>query len=240
MVTAASRETPIRVLLVEDQRILREGLRTILELEPDIEVVGEAENGRLAVSMAALVTPDVVLMDLKMPVMDGVEATRRILAGRAETQVVILTTYDHDSLVLDALRAGAKGYLLKDDPADEMIRAIHLAHRGESLLQPSVAAKLLAAFQGTTSDTGTVATEPDAWRNAGVEQPFPAGDYTLTDRERQVLQLVAEGASNLQIARRLHLAEGTVKNHISLIMDKLGASNRTQAVTIARQRRLIG
>jgi DNA-binding NarL/FixJ family response regulator len=240
-ITPPCNGAPIRVLLVEDQRILREGLRTILELEPDIEVVGEAENGRIAVEAAARIAPDVVLMDLKMPVMDGVEATRRILAGRSETQVVILTTYDHDSLVLDALRAGARGYLLKDDPADEMIRAIHLAHRGESLLQPSVAAKLLAVFQGTKNDAGTVTTEPDSWRSVDTDRlPAPVGDCPLTDRERQVLQLVAEGASNLQIARKLHLAEGTVKNHISLIMDKLGASNRTQAVTIARQRRLIG
>jgi DNA-binding NarL/FixJ family response regulator len=175
-------------------------------------------------------------MDLKMPVMDGVEATRRILAARPETQVVILTTYDHDSLVLEALRAGAKGYLLKDDPADEMIRAIHLAHRGESLLQPAVAAKLLAAFQETASDRSQPPTDRESWSR---QAPAPAGAHPLSERERQVLQLVAQGASNLQIARKLHLAEGTVKNHISLIMDKLSASNRTQAVTIARQRKLI-
>ncbi len=233
---APAENPPIRVLLVEDQRILREGLRTILDLEADIEVVGEAENGQVAVDVAAVLAPDVVLMDLKMPVMDGVEATRRILGARPETRVVILTTYDHDSLVLEAIRAGAMGYLLKDDPADEMIRAIHLARRGESLLQPAVAAKLLAAFQGTTPAIGPIAIPSDAWSPSSP----PSGGETLTERERQVLQLVAEGASNLQIARRLHLAEGTVKNHISLIMDKLNAGNRTQAVTIARQRRLIG
>jgi DNA-binding NarL/FixJ family response regulator len=227
--------SPIRVLLVEDQRILREGLRTILDLEPDIEVVGEAGNGKDGVDSAQTLAPDVVLMDLKMPVMDGVEATRRILAARPETRVVVLTTYDHDSLVLEALRAGAMGYLLKDDPADEMIRAIHLARRGESLLQPAVAAKLLAAFQGTASTAAPTAMPSDAW----IPAPQMPGADGLTERERQVLQLVAEGASNLQIARRLHLAEGTVKNHISLIMDKLGAGNRTQAVSIARRQRLI-
>ena len=227
--------SPIRVLLVEDQRILREGLRTILDLEPDIEVVGEAGNGKDGVDCAQTLAPDVVLMDLKMPVMDGVEATRRILAARPETRVVVLTTYDHDSLVLEALRAGAMGYLLKDDPADEMIRAIHLARRGESLLQPAVAAKLLAAFQGTASTAAPAAMPSEVWNPAS---PAPGTDC-LTERERQVLQLVAEGASNLQIARRLHLAEGTVKNHISLIMDKLGAGNRTQAVSIARRQRLI-
>jgi DNA-binding NarL/FixJ family response regulator len=144
---------PIRVLLVEDQRILREGLRTILDLEADLQVVGEAENGLRAVELAAALSPDVVLMDLKMPEMDGVEATRRIVTAHPHTRVVVLTTYDHDSLVLDALRAGALGYLLKDDPADDLIRAIHLAHRGESLLQPGVAAKLLAAFQGQAHAT---------------------------------------------------------------------------------------
>jgi DNA-binding NarL/FixJ family response regulator len=233
---ASAEVAPIRVLLVEDQRIMREGLRTILDLEADIDVVGEAENGQIAVDIAAAMAPDVVLMDLKMPVMDGVEATRRILAARPETRVVILTTYDHDSLVLEAIRAGAMGYLLKDDPADEMIRAIHLARRGESLLQPAVAAKLLAAFQGTTAATAPVAMPADAW----TRTPSARDTETLTERERQVLHQVAEGSSNQQIARRLHLAEGTVKNHISLIMDKLGAGNRTQAVTIARQRRLIG
>jgi DNA-binding NarL/FixJ family response regulator len=230
-------ERPIRVLLVEDQRILREGLRTILELEAEIEVVGEAENGQVAVECAATLQPDVVLMDLKMPVMDGVEATRRILTAHSETQVVVLTTYDHDSLVLEALRAGAKGYLLKDDPADEMIRAIHLANRGESLLQPAVAAKLLAAFQESSSDASRLPSDRESWP---PQVEAPAAGHPLSERERQVLQLVAEGASNLQIARKLYLAEGTVKNHISLIMDKLGACNRTQAVTIARQRRLIG
>ncbi len=230
-------ETPaVRVLLVEDQRILREGLRTILDLEADIEVVGEAGNGQVAVDCVQTLAPDVVLMDLKMPVMDGVEATRRILAIRPETRVVVLTTYDHDSLVLQALRAGAMGYLLKDDPADDMIRAIHLARRGESLLQPAVAAKLLAAFQGSPDTAGPAAMPSDAW----MPTPASVDVEMLTERERQVLQLVAEGASNLQIARRLHIAEGTVKNHISLIMDKLGAGNRTQAVTIARQRRLLG
>ncbi len=217
----------IRVLLADDQRILREGLRTILDLEPDLTVVGEAENGQRAVELASASRPDVVLMDLKMPLMDGVEATRRIISCLPTCKVVVVTTYDHDSLVLDALRAGARGYLLKDDPVDEIIRAIHLAHRGESLLQPGVAAKLLAAFQGAPS------AEPSP-----PPLPMQSGD-TLTERERQVMRLVAEGASNLQIAQRLHLAEGTVKNHISLIMDKLGASNRTQAATLARQRGLI-
>jgi DNA-binding NarL/FixJ family response regulator len=226
-------DDPIRVLLVEDQRILREGLHTILDLEVDLQVVGEADNGLRAVELAAQLSPDVVLMDLKMPEMDGVEATRRIVTAHPHTRVVVLTTYDHDSLVLDALRAGALGYLLKDDPADDLIRAIHLAHRGESLLQPGVAAKLLAAFQGQAH------VAPLAPVSTVQATQSPPGVAALTERERQVLQLVAEGASNLQIARRLYLAEGTVKNHISVIMDKLEASNRTQAVAIARQRGLI-
>jgi DNA-binding NarL/FixJ family response regulator len=241
----------IRVLLVEDQRILREGLHTILDLEEGIEVVGEAENGRRAVDLAAELHPDVVVMDLKMPVMDGVEATRRIIARCPRSRVVVLTTYDHDNLVLDALRAGARGYLLKDAPADEMIHAIHLAHHGESWLQPGIAAKLLAALQDgeaqihspAATGTGVDATRREEHPPAPVgisivdsQDQEMAGAESLTERELQVLTLVAAGASNLRIAQQLHLAEGTVKNHISVIMDKLGASNRTQAVALARRR----
>ena len=146
-----------------------------------------------------------------------------------------MTTYDHDSLVLNALRAGAKCYLLKDDPADEMIRAIRLAHRGESLLQPVVAAKLLDAFAQMPPQPVT----PIVFTETHAQDGNAATLDALTERERQVLALVAEGAGNLHIARRLHLAEGTVKNHLSVIMDKLGAENRTQAVAIARQQGLI-
>lgn len=243
----------IRVLLVEDQRILREGLHTILSLEPDIEVVGEAEHGARAVELAAELHPDVVLMDLKMPVMDGVEATRRIVSCCPRTRVVVLTTYDHDNLALDALRAGARGYLLKDVPADEMIRAIHLAHHGESLLQPSVAAKLVAALQegelsrAAAAERLGVAADRGERHNPGrpvaegsaVDGAEMVGGESLTERELQVLELVAAGASNLRIAHQLHLAEGTVKNHISVIMAKLGAENRTEAVAIARRRGMI-
>ena len=232
-------DRPIRVLLVEDQRMLRDGLRTILDLEPDIEVVGEAEDGLRAVELAQALRPDVVLMDLKMPRLDGVEATRRIIGGVQGSSVVVLTTYDHDDLVLDALRAGAIGYLLKDDPADEMIRAIRLAARGESLLQPAVAAKLLEAFVRQPRPEPPPASpgqrlRADASDSGGHETSEP-----LSGREVEVLGLVAEGASNAQIARRLALAEGTVKNHISTIMDKLDASNRTQAVALARARGLL-
>ena len=232
-------DRPIRVLLVEDQRMLRDGLRTILDLEPDIEVVGEAEDGLRAVELAQALRPDVVLMDLKMPRLDGVEATRRIIGGVQGSSVVVLTTYDHDDLVLDVLRAGAIGYLLKDDPADEMIRAIRLAARGESLLQPAVAAKLLGAFarQPRPESPPPPLGQPlraNASDSAGHETIEP-----LSGREVEVLGLVAEGASNAQIARQLALAEGTVKNHISTIMDKLAASNRTQAVALARARGLL-
>jgi len=232
-------ERLIRVLLVEDQRMLRDGLRTILDLEPDIEVVGEAEDGLRAVQLAESLKPDVVLMDLKMPRLDGVEATRRIVGSLQGSRVVVLTTYDHDDLVLDALRAGAIGYLLKDDPADEMIRAVRLAARGESLLQPVVAAKLLGAFvRQPRPEPPHPSLGPrlraDANDSAGHETSEP-----LSGREVEVLGLVAEGASNAQIARRLALAEGTVKNHISTIMDKLAASNRTQAVALARARGLL-
>jgi DNA-binding NarL/FixJ family response regulator len=173
-----------------------------------------------------------------MPILDGVEATRRIVAACLRTRVVVLTTYDHDHLVLDALRAGARGYLLKDDPADEMIRAIHLAQRGESLLQPAVAAKLLSAIQET--DRLRRSESPPSWDHPGARplippEAEPCRRESLTERELQILELVAQGASNLRIARHLHLAEGTVKNHLSVVMDKLCAANRTEAVAIARR-----
>jgi len=232
-------ERLIRVLLVEDQRMLRDGLRTILDLEPDIEVVGEAEDGLCAVQLAESLKPDVVLMDLKMPRLDGVEATRRIVGSLQGSRVVVLTTYDHDDLVLDALRAGAIGYLLKDDPADEMIRAVRLAARGESLLQPAVAAKLLEAFVRQPQTEAAHPSTPLGHQSSLIEPSGQKLSEPLSGREVEVLRLVAEGASNVQVARRLALAEGTVKNHISTIMDKLAASNRTQAVALARARGLL-
>lgn len=208
----------IRVLLCEDQTLLRQGLRTILELEPGFTVAGEAEDGEQAVQRALELQPDVALMDIQMPKRGGVEATALITAACPSTRVIVLTTFDYDEYVFDAVKAGAMGYLLKDVPAPQLIDTIRRVHAGESFIQPQVATKLLLEF-------GRRSREP------AVEE--------LSERELEVLQLLASGASNRDIASKLYLAEGTVKNHVSNILGKLHAANRTHAVTLAREQGLI-
>ncbi len=210
----------IRVLLAEDQTLMRQGLKTILELEDGFAVIGEATNGREAVEQALALCPDIVLMDVQMPEVDGVAATAQISAALPDTRVIILTTFDHDAYVFEGIKAGAQGYLLKDTPATELLAAIQRVHAGESIIQPSVAARLIAEF----SRRG-VATQP-------VYEP-------LSERERAVLRLLAEGLSNKEIGQRLALAEGTVKNYVSTLLAKLHAANRTQAAKLAREQGLI-
>lgn len=220
---------PIRVMLVDDQQIVRQGLATILLYEEDIEVVGEASDGQEAVSTASALRPDVVLMDLKMPVLGGVPATRRIRAALPDTQVIVLTTYDTDDLVFQAIRAGATGYLLKDASSETLSEAIRGVMRGESQLDPTVARKVLGEFQ-------RLATEETRRR------PPPSKDLAtepLTPREEEVLELLVEGLSNREIAARLHLTEGTVRNYVSRIIGKLQANDRTQAVIAALRRGLV-
>jgi DNA-binding NarL/FixJ family response regulator len=216
--------TRIRVLLVDDQALFREGLRTLLSLHASLEIVGEAANGEDALSQAAVLRPDVVLMDLRMPILDGVTATRRLCAAQPATRVIILTTFDDDEYVFDGLRAGAVGYLLKDAPSDKLVEAIRAVARGESFLQPSVAAKVVAEF----------ARLGDRVRDQPEELAEP-----LSDREIEILRLVADGASNKEVAERLVIAEGTVKNHITNILSKLGARDRTQAALRARELGLV-
>lgn len=213
----------IRVLLVDDQALFCEGLRTLLDLQPDIEVVGEANNGQDAIECVARSAPDVVLMDMQMPVMDGVAATRDIRANHPNTQVIVLTTFDDDEYVFEGLRAGAVGYLLKDVASDRLAEAIRSATRGESFLQPSVAAKVIAEFT-------RLADAPHARVRANQVLIEP-----LSDREREILRLVASGASNKEIAATLVIAEGTVKNHVTNILGKLGARDRTQAALKAKE-----
>jgi DNA-binding NarL/FixJ family response regulator len=208
------------VLLADDQALFREALATLLGTRPEVEVVGQAGNGAVAVDLAATLHPDVVLMDLHMPVLDGPAATRRLRAEHPEVQVLALTTFDDDEDVFAALRAGAVGYLLKDVASDRLVEAIEAAARGESVLQPSVAAKVLARL----------ARLPDG---DPAPRPQPLLD-PLTDRELQVVRLLADGRSNREIAARLHLAEGTVKNHVTNVLGKLGARDRTQAALRAR------
>jgi DNA-binding NarL/FixJ family response regulator len=213
----------VRVLLVDDQRLLREGLRTLLELHPDLAVVGEAGNGLDAELLAEELRPQVILMDLRMPRRDGVEATRRITTRWPELQVLVLTTYDDDELVFQAIEAGASGYLLKDVGSDTLAEAIRAASRGESPLQPSVARKILRRLRSTSAVTGALA--PPA------ETDLPG--EPLTGREIEVLGLLGTGATNREIAEKLSLTEGTVKNYISTVLAKTGLHDRTQAALYA-------
>jgi DNA-binding NarL/FixJ family response regulator len=207
----------IRVLLVDDQELVRTGFRMILADEEGIEVVGEASNGRDAVDVAARLRPDVIVMDVRMPVMDGVEATRRLVADGADAapRVLVLTTFDADEYVVDALRAGASGFLLKDVSPAELVAAIRVIAAGEALIAPSVTRRLLARFARAAAPT---------------DPSFASALGRLTDRELDVLRLVAQGLSNREIAERLTLAEPTVKTHVSHLLLKLDLRDRAQLV----------
>ncbi len=219
---------PIRILLADDQSLFREGLRTLLSVQPDLEVVGEAGNGEEAVRLATTLRPDVVLMDLQMPVLDGVAATRQLRTTCPACRVIVLTTFDDDEYVFEGLRAGAMGYLLKDTPSAKLAEAIRAAARGESFLEPSVAAKVVAEFTRLSTPSkpaASLAVQP-------LAEP-------LSDRELEVLRLVAQGASNKEIAAALFIAEGTAKNHLTNILGKLGVTDRTQAALKAKELGLI-
>jgi DNA-binding NarL/FixJ family response regulator len=213
----------IKLLLVEDQEIVRRGLKTLLEIKPDLEVMGEAGNGQQALELiesfyARSQPPDVVLMDIRMPVMDGVTATQRLCQQFPDIKILVLTTFDDTKYVTEALRSGAKGYLLKDTPSEELAEVIRSIHRGYTQFGPGILEKLIA-------------TTPVA----GREQPneLPPGITDLTTREREVLRLIATGASNREIAQALFLSEGTVRNHISHILTRLNLRDRTQAAIVA-------
>jgi DNA-binding NarL/FixJ family response regulator len=212
--------TPIRILLVDDQRLMREGLRILLELEPDLQVAGEAGDGQAALAAYAELQPDVVLMDVRMPGMDGVEATWRLHERWPEARVVILTTFDDDEYVFEGLRAGAMGYLLKDVSGHDLAQAVRTVAAGGALIQPSVARKVVAEFARVAP--------PARDADAGLAEP-------LSEREVDILRLLAQGLTNRQIADRLSLAEGTVKNYVTTILGKLGARDRTQAALRARE-----
>jgi two-component system, NarL family, response regulator LiaR len=203
-----------RILIVEDQRIVREGLRAVLEDEDDLAIVGEAANGQEALALFGELRPDVVLMDLQMPVMDGPEATRRIRELAPEARILVLTTYATDEFIFKALRAGAQGYLLKDASSDELLSAIRSVHAGQTLLAPVVAARLVS----------------------GVSS---GGPEALTPRELEVLTLLGRGRSNGEIAATLSIAPRTAKVHVQNILAKLGATNRTEAVSMAVKQGLI-
>ena len=205
---------PIRVLIVDDHPIVRDGLQGILAAHPDFEVVGQAANGAEAVRQTQALRPDVVLMDLRMPEMGGVEAIKLLRTRRPDTHILVLTTYDTDTEVLSALEAGATGYLLKDAPREDLIRAVKAAHRGESALSPAVASRLVDRVRGS---------------EAGA----------LSPRELEIIKLIADGANNREAAAKLFISEATIKTHLIHIFEKLGVRDRAAAVAEAYRRRLI-
>ena len=210
-------------MLVDDQSLFREGLRTLLSVWDDITVVGEAGNGQEALDRVATLQPDVILMDLRMPILDGVATTRRLQEIDTAAKVIVLTTFDDDEHVMDGLRAGAVGYLLKDVSSEKLIEAIRAAANGDSFLQPSIAAKVIAEL--TRSEPRTVKKQP-------LVEP-------LSDRELEILRCLTDGASNREIANQLFITEGTVKNHITNILGKMGVRDRTQAALKGKELGLV-
>jgi DNA-binding NarL/FixJ family response regulator len=208
---------PIRILIAEDQTLMRQGMKTLLELEPDLRVVGQAEDGVTAVELAQELRPDIILMDVQMPRMNGVEATAAICKMPLGAKIIILTTFDRDDYVFEGVRAGAMGYLLKDLPSQTLFETIRRVHAGEVFIQPEIASRALRATLHDADDF----LEP------------------LSQREKEVLMMLAQGVPNKEIAHRLHIAEGTVKNHVSNILAKLQVQNRTQAANLARQKGLV-
>ena len=207
----------IRVLVVDDQAMVRAGFRLLLGDEPDIEVVGEASNGRDAVAQAARFRPDVVLMDIRMPVMDGLEATRRILAADTEARVLILTTFDLDDYVFEALRAGASGFVLKDEPPEQLLGAVRTVAAGDALLSPTVTRRVIRQF-------------------ARVRHHAPPESVAdLTPRELEVFRLITRGLSNAEIGRELFISDTTVKTHVTRLLQKLNLRDRAQAIVLAYQ-----
>ncbi|MFB9464626.1 response regulator [Streptomyces cinereospinus] len=216
----------IRVLVADDQMMVREGFSVLLNAMPDIEVVGEAVNGREAVEQVRELAPDVVLMDIRMPELNGIEATREIIAADGAAKVLVLTTFDLDEYVYQALRAGASGFLLKDASARQLADGVRVVASGEALLAPSVTRRLITEFSRLSGPSALPATAQAAY-----------GD--LTERETEVLVLIAQGLSNAEIAGRLVVAESTIKTHVSRILVKLGLRDRTQAAVFAYEARLV-
>ena len=207
----------MKILLCDDQAVIRDGLEMLLNLEKDFQVIGAAQDGAEAVELAAQKQPDLILMDLKMPIMNGSEATRQIRAKFPHIKILVLTTYDDDEWVFDAIRAGASGYLLKDTSRQKIVEAIRGTMDGKSFVDPAIAGKLLNQVASRQTQPASILTDK------------------LTERELDVLRLIAKGINNSEIATQLHLSEGTVRNHVSAILEKLGVSDRTQAAVIAIQ-----
>ena len=240
--SGSSAPVQIRVLIADDQALIRRGMSLMLDVEPDIEVVGQAADGAEAIAMSEQLQPDVVLMDLHMPGMGGVQATREITKAQPRVRVMVLTTFDADEMVFEAIRAGAQAYLLKDASEAEVLDTIRAVHRGESRLAPHIARKVIEQFRwladrnddlGASEASAAEPQQPEVpalLREPHGPSPPPANDRTntLTSKEERILELIAEGKSNKDIARFVFLAEGTVKNYVSRIMEKLHARTRTE------------
>ena len=227
----------VRVLVVDDQRLMRDGIASLLEIQDTIEVVGTASNGQEALEKAISLRPDVILMDVRMPVMDGVVATGQVRRELPSCRVLMLTTFDDEEYVIDALRAGASGYLLKDLPAPDLASAVQAVYKGIYQLDPVVASKVISSLTrqrnfDSTTQTLPVSSVSSTMSDAGTLSPQTAN---LTGREVEVLRLIAQGATNREIAEQLVISEGTVKNHISNILSRLGLRDRTQAAIYARE-----
>jgi DNA-binding NarL/FixJ family response regulator len=222
---------PVRVIVVDDQQLMRDGIASLLSIQAGLDVVGKAANGQEALNLLAglQLPPDVVLMDVRMPVMDGITAAGHIRRRWPGCQVLMLTTFDDEEYIVKALLAGASGYLLKDIPASDLAQAIHLAHKGIYQLDPAIAGKLI----GVLGHAAPAPQSPDPVPESVTVQ------VDLTDREAEVLQLIATGATNREIAEQLVISEGTVKNHVSNILSRLGLRDRTQAAIFAREHRLV-
>jgi DNA-binding NarL/FixJ family response regulator len=231
----------IKVALVDDQELLRTGFRMVLDAQPDMSVVGEAADGLAAVELLTEIPVDVVLMDVRMPRLDGVQATRRLLAERPSVRVLILTTFDLDEYVYAAVRAGASGFLLKDVPSAELLYGIRAVASGDAIVAPSTTRRLLERFAATVAEPADSAGSAGSAGSGGSEDlTSRAGRLaTLTDRERGVLELVARGLSNLEIAGELVVAEATVKTHVHRILAKLDLRDRVQAVVLAYELGLV-
>ncbi len=226
---------PIRIVIAEDQAIVRRGSALLLSMEPDMEVVGQARNGVEAIELAQLLRPDVVLMDLHMPIKGGVAATREITGALPGTQILVLTTLDDDETVFEAVRAGAHAYLLKDADEDELLETVRALRRGETRLTPQIARKVMDQFRRLAAPVPASSERvPPAPHSHAAPAPASKAD-ALTEKEERVLQHIAEGMSNRQIASALFLAEGTVKNYVSRIMDKLHANTRTELALKCRR-----
>lgn len=225
----------VRVLVVDDQRLMRDGIASLLSIQDGIEVVGTAANGQEALEQALALRPAVILMDVRMPVMDGVAATAQVRRQMPDCQILMLTTFDDEEYVVDALRAGACGYLLKNIPAPDLARAVQAAHRGIYQLDPSIAGKVVASLARSARSP----SQPLTATTSTVDTSGPLNAADLTVREIEVLRLIAQGATNREIAEQLVISEGTVKNHISNILSRLGLRDRTQAAIYARENGLL-